>query len=107
MLAVGNKELIGKIMLEAVTWRDDMISDNDFAEQIIKIVSSPDKARLDWLSNPNNLIGNVTLPKECVENNLGSLRDAIDAAMELYDEGSYYKSFDNATDLIKHLKINR
>ena len=53
------------------------------AKEIITLVNSKDKARLDWLSNHNNLIGNVTLPKECVENNLGSLRDAIDAAMEL------------------------
>ena len=42
-----------------------------------------DKIRLDWLSSTTQNIGNVTLPKECVENNLSSLRDAIDDAMTL------------------------
>ena len=42
-----------------------------------------DKIRLDWLSSTTQNIGNVTLPRECVENNLGSLRDAIDEAMTL------------------------
>lgn len=41
-----------------------------------------DKERLDWLADPNNNIGNVQLPKVCVERNPHSLRDAIDAAME-------------------------
>jgi hypothetical protein len=40
-----------------------------------------DAARLDWLADPDNHIGNVQLPKECVIQNLHSLRDAIDAAM--------------------------
>jgi len=40
-----------------------------------------DSKRLDWLADPGNTIGNVQLPKDCVENNLHSLRDAIDAAM--------------------------
>lgn len=42
-----------------------------------------DKARLDWLADVNNDIGNVLLPTDIVERNLGSLRDAIDEAMEL------------------------
>lgn len=41
-----------------------------------------DSKRIDWLADPNNNIGNVQLPSEVVENNLYSLRDAIDAAME-------------------------
>lgn len=40
-----------------------------------------DKARLDWLADVDNAIGNVQLPTYIVERNLGSLRDAIDAAM--------------------------
>ena len=42
-----------------------------------------DKARLDWLADVNNDIGNVQLPRDIVERNLGSLRDAIDEAMKL------------------------
>jgi len=45
-----------------------------------------DKARLDWLADRENTIGNVQLPSECVIRNLGSLRDAIDDAMEMKDE---------------------
>ncbi len=42
-----------------------------------------DKARLDWLADVKNLVGNVMLPTDIVKRNLGSLRDAIDAAMKL------------------------
>ena len=42
-----------------------------------------DKARLDWLSDVNNNIGNVLLPRDIVERNLGSLRDGIDEAMAI------------------------
>ena len=41
-----------------------------------------DKERLDWLAVVDNRIGNVQLPRVCVERNPHSLRDAIDAAME-------------------------
>lgn len=40
-----------------------------------------DKARLDWLADVNNTIGNVQLPRDIVERNLYSMRDAIDEAM--------------------------
>lgn len=42
-----------------------------------------DKARLDWLADVNNSIGNVLLPRDIVERNLGSLRDGIDEAMRI------------------------
>ena len=42
-----------------------------------------DKARIDWLADVNNNIGNVLLPRDIVERNLGSLRDGIDEAMKL------------------------
>ena len=42
-----------------------------------------DKARLDWLADVNNSIGNVRLPPDIVERNLGSLRDCIDEAMRI------------------------
>lgn len=40
-----------------------------------------DKARLDWLADVNNNIGNVLLPRDIVERNLGSLRGCIDEGM--------------------------
>ena len=48
-----------------------------------------DKARLDWLANVNNSIGNVLLPRDIVERNLGSLRAGIDEAMLIDMTGNY------------------
>ena len=45
-------------------------------------VKSEDARRLDWLADPSNAIGNVHLPKGCVETN-ESLRGAIDMAMRM------------------------
>ena len=39
-----------------------------------------DKARLDWLADPDNECGSVLLPRYIVENNL-CMRDGIDQAM--------------------------
>lgn len=47
-----------------------------------------DKARLDWLADVNNTIGNVALPRDIVERNLHRLRDAIDEAMEMQANNS-------------------
>ena len=41
-----------------------------------------DKQRLDWLADLNT-DAQVLLPRQCVEANLHSMRDAIDAAMLL------------------------
>lgn len=41
-----------------------------------------DKARLDWLLDRDNNIGEICLPRRCVEENLTDGRAAIDAAME-------------------------
>jgi hypothetical protein len=41
-----------------------------------------DKARLDWLADPKNTIGNVTLPRQHIMDNPDSMRAAIDAAIE-------------------------
>lgn len=41
-----------------------------------------DTARLDWLADVENRIGNVILPRSIVEQNLDSMRHAIDATME-------------------------
>ena len=45
-----------------------------------------DAARLDWLADPDNIIGNVQLPTMCVMNNLHDMRAAIDEAMKLDPE---------------------
>ena len=42
-----------------------------------------DTQRMDWLADPDNHIGNVQLPTECVAAHPDSLRSAIDAAMKL------------------------
>lgn len=47
-----------------------------------------DRARLDWLADPKQHLGNVQLPRVCVAENLDSLRGAIDAAMKMHAEGS-------------------
>jgi len=39
-----------------------------------------DAARIDWLADVNNTVGSVVLPREIVEANVSSLRQAIDAA---------------------------
>lgn len=41
-----------------------------------------DKARLDWLADPDNIIGNVELPEKAVLENVHCMRSAIDAAMK-------------------------
>lgn len=40
-----------------------------------------DKARLDWLADVNQNIGDLTFPRDIVERNLHSMRAAIDEAM--------------------------
>lgn len=52
----------------------------------LECIPHPDTVRLDWLADPANKIGNVLLPTECVEQHLDSLRDAIDAAMQLEED---------------------
>lgn len=42
-----------------------------------------DKARLDWLADTSQSIGNIMLPRICVERNLDSMRKAIDCAMAM------------------------
>lgn len=42
-----------------------------------------DAARLDWLADPANRVGNVQLPTECVLAHPESMRAAIDMAMRM------------------------
>lgn len=58
-----------------------------FADQVVKANGSMDTKRMDWLADPDNKIGNVMLPQECVEAGLlDGLRGMIDEAMELDNE---------------------
>jgi uncharacterized coiled-coil DUF342 family protein len=41
-----------------------------------------DMVRLDWLADPKNTIGNVSLPRQHIMDHPDSMRAAIDAAME-------------------------
>lgn len=41
-----------------------------------------DSRRLDWLADPANKLGQVLLPRRCIEENPDSMRAAIDMAME-------------------------
>ena len=51
--------------------------------ETLEIVPHPDTVRLNWLADKHNKTGSVLLPRECVEKHLDSMRDAIDAAMQL------------------------
>ncbi len=58
---------------------------SDYAHTLLDTVAyikklEEDKKRIDWLADKNQSIGNVMLPTQCVERNLGSLRGAIDDA---------------------------
>ena len=47
-----------------------------------------DKARIDWLADPAQNIGDLILPRDIVERNLHSMRAAIDEAMEMQADNS-------------------
>ncbi len=48
--------------------------------RIENIVLRADADRIDWLADVENTVGSVVLPRHIVEQNIGSLRQAIDAA---------------------------
>jgi len=49
----------------------------------VPVEISDDTKRIDWLADPEQFTGSIQLPTKCVENNLHSLRAAIDEAMAL------------------------
>lgn len=66
---------------------------SEFKEQIAALTAElaelrKDKTRLDWLSDRDNQVGNVMLPSWAVEENLHSLRAAIDAVMASQQESN-------------------
>lgn len=60
---------------------DDALEVEDFPVSGLELIPHPDTARIDWLADPANKIGNVILPGWCSDE-YNSLRDAIDAAMQ-------------------------
>lgn len=62
-------------------WTAEWLTDHQLEKRLEQ--AEKDAARLDWLADPANTIGNVQLPTECVEQNIHSLRAAIDAAMAM------------------------
>ena len=79
----GKKEQI----TEAYRWLEDLLSGYGvyvMDDELPKFPIDADTARLDWLASTKQNIGQVLLPRECVENNLiDGLRGAIDCAMKL------------------------
>lgn len=65
-----------------VVFEGSVVSDFYDADEF-EIIKHEDTVRLDWLADKHNKIGSVLLPRECVEKHIDSLRDAIDAAMQL------------------------
>lgn len=65
-----------------VVFEGRVVSDFYDADEF-EITPHPDTVRLDWLADKHNKIGSVLLPRECVEKHIDSMRDAIDAAMQL------------------------
>ncbi len=68
---------------------------SDYAHTLVNAIAymrelEKDKKRIDWLADKDNVIGNVQLPKECVVNNISSLRNAIDDAMLTNLQGGSY-----------------
>lgn len=47
-----------------------------------------DKARIDWLADPAQNIGDLILPRDIVERNLHSMRAAIDECMTMLHEST-------------------
>lgn len=67
--------------IAAIRAERDLIYTDSAAKDALIAELKADRARIDWLADPANGIGNVQLPRPCVEQNLGSMRAAIDAAM--------------------------
>ena len=54
---------------------------NDLTAEVQRLRA--DAARLDWLADPANRVGNVQLPTDCVLAHPESMRAAIDMAMRM------------------------
>lgn len=61
------------LALESLMARNDVLRKENEALRA-------DADRIDWLADVENTVGSVVLPREIVEANVSSLRQAIDAA---------------------------
>ena len=100
MLTEYNAGLIGQFSPVAVEHQIKLLreAENLDAEGVRTVRRGghiDDTAMLDWLSDPNNTIGNVQLPTACVMNNMDSLRGAIREAMRLRTNGDMSKNPEN------------
>ena len=75
LICCTSSDATSAAIVSAVNWLRDNAADIERALE--------DSARLDWLADPNNNIGRVQLPIDCVRDNLHSLRAAIDDAMDM------------------------
>ena len=68
-----------------IIWEGQKCS-NFYAYDTFEAVPHPDTARLDWLADPENRNATILLPRKCFIQPVGSIRDAIDAAMRMQSE---------------------
>jgi len=77
----AHQELVDELQpVMALTWEVRRLREENERLRIEYIALRADAERIDWLADVNNTVGNVILPREIVESNIGSLRQAIDAA---------------------------
>lgn len=72
-------DLVGHLRIKAQSFTPGRAQQAADALEIL----ARDARRIDWLADPTNHMGQVHLPFVCVEQNLHSMRAAIDAAMAL------------------------
>lgn len=87
-------------MGEKIAWGSDTSLMREAAQELKKL--HKDKLRIDWLSDRDNLIGNVQLPTECVVENIHDMRAAIDSAMAIGEQQT--KTVEPKCDLNKPLE---
>lgn len=74
-------ELVDELQpVMALTWEVRRLQAENDRLRIENAALRADSARIDWLADVNNTVGSVVLPRHIVEQNISSLRQAIDAA---------------------------
>ena len=76
-----HQELVDELQpVMALTWEVRRLREENERLRIENIALRADADRIDWLADVENTVGSVVLPRHIVEQNIGSLRQAIDAA---------------------------